>query len=67
MAVTFDFYDMVSKWYEIEMSYQLPYSTQQYSALWVDRAKKQNKCLITTRDLIVMSRKKQSFDIMEFF
>lgn len=54
---TFNFYDMISKWYQIETRYQLPYSSQQYSALWVDRAKKQSKCLITTRDLIIMKKR----------
>lgn len=50
----FDLYDMVSDKYRIEARYVLPYSSQQYSGLWVDRAKKESKCLILNRELAVM-------------
>ena len=35
--------------YKIENRHVIPYSTQQYTALWVDRAKKAKKCLILNR------------------
>lgn len=49
----FNFYDLVKNKYDITMRYVLPYSTEQYSALWVDRAKKQEKCLILNRELTI--------------
>lgn len=49
----FNFYDLIKAKYHIAARYVLPYSTQQYSALWVDRAKKQNKCLILNRELTI--------------
>lgn len=52
----FDLYDMVNDKYRISARYVIPYSTQQYSALWVDRAKKENKCLILNRELIILGR-----------
>ncbi len=39
--------------YEIEMRYILPYSTQQYNAQMVEKAKKEKVCLVLNRDLIV--------------
>jgi hypothetical protein len=53
----FDLYDMLSDKYRIEARYVLPYSSQQYTGLWVDRAKKENKCLILNRELMVLIRK----------
>lgn len=53
----FDFYETLSSNYKIETRYVLPYSTQQYSALWVERAKKENKCLILNRELTVLIRR----------
>ena len=52
----FDFDKMLPK-YEIEMRYILPYSTQQYNAQMVDKAKEENKCLCINRDLIVWKLK----------
>jgi hypothetical protein len=49
----FDLHMEIHDKYEIENRYVIPYSTQQYSALWVDRAKKANKCLILNRELVV--------------
>jgi len=43
--------------YEIEMRYILPYSTQQYNAQMVERAKAEKKCLGLNRDLIVWNKK----------
>lgn len=42
--------------YKVDEEYDLPYSTQQYSGLWVDRAKKNKKNLITTRYLTIFKR-----------
>lgn len=53
----FDLYDMISDKYRIETRYVIPYSTQQYTALWVDRTKKENKCLILNRELTVLVRR----------
>lgn len=53
----FDLYDMVSDKYRIETRYVIPYSTQQYTGLWVDRSKKENKCLILNRELMVLTRR----------
>lgn len=53
----FDLYDELSDSYKIETRYVLPYSTQQYTGLWVDRAKKENKCLILNRELTVLVRR----------
>jgi hypothetical protein len=53
----FDLYDMMSDKYRIETRYVIPYSTQQYTALWVDRAKEKNKCLILNRELMVFVRR----------
>lgn len=49
----FDLYDMLSDKYRIEMRYVIPYSTQQYSALWVDRTKEKKQCLILNRELTI--------------
>ena len=48
----FDFDRMLNK-YEIEIRYILPYSSQQYNAQMVDRAKEEKKCLALHRDLII--------------
>lgn len=53
----FDLYDMVSDKYRIETRYVIPYSTQQYTPLWVERAKKENKCLILNRELAILVRR----------
>lgn len=53
----FDLYSELDDKYRIETRYVLPYSTQQYTALWVERAKKENKCLILNRELMVLKRK----------
>ena len=50
----FDF-DKMLPGYKIEMRYILPYSTQQYNAQMVDKAKESNHCLCLNRDLIVWS------------
>ncbi len=39
----FELYSSIKDKYDIEARYVLPYSSQQYSGLWVDRAKAQNK------------------------
>jgi DNA modification methylase len=49
----FELHEALKNKYQIENRYVIPYSTQQYSALWVDRAKKANKCLILNRELVV--------------
>jgi len=49
----FEFYDSIKDKYNIETRYVMPYSTEQYSAFWVDRAKKQNKQLILNRELTI--------------
>lgn len=53
----FDFYKYMSDRYNIETRYVLPYSTQQYTGLWVNRAKQQKKALILNRELIVLRNK----------
>jgi DNA modification methylase len=53
----FDMYDILKDKYRINIRYVIPYSTQQYSGLWVERAKKFNKCLILNRELMVLQRK----------
>lgn len=50
----FQLYESLSDKYTIEARYVLPYSTQQYTGLWVDRAKKERKCLILNRELMVL-------------
>jgi len=50
----FNLYDKVGNKYKIETRYVIPYSTQQYTALWVERSKKENKCLILNRELMVL-------------
>jgi len=49
----FKFDKMLDGIYEIEMRYILPYSTQQYNAQMVERAKSENVCLGLNRDLVV--------------
>ena len=49
----FELYEILKDKYKIENRYVIPYSTQQYTALWVDRAKKAKKCLILNRELVV--------------
>jgi hypothetical protein len=51
----FDFYSMLPG-YIIEMRYILPYSTQQYNAQMVEKAKAERKCLGLNRDLVVWRR-----------
>ena len=48
----FDFDKMLSK-YRIAARYILPYSTQQYNAQMVEKAKKAQQCLVLHRDLVV--------------
>jgi len=52
----FDFAQMFSKHYRIIMRYILPYSTQQYNAQMVDKAKELGHCLCLNRDLVVWGR-----------
>ena len=52
----FDFAKMLPD-YKIEMRYILPYSTQQYNAQMVEKAKEGKHCLCLNRDLIVWSLK----------
>lgn len=54
---TFELYKMLEPNYSIIARYVLPYSSQQYSGLWVDRAKKYKKCLILNRELTVFGLK----------
>lgn len=49
----FNFHVILSKWYEIEMRYILPYSTEQYHPQNIIKAKEENKCLVLNRDLII--------------
>ena len=44
---------MLHSKYEIEMRYILPYSTQQYNAQMVEKAKDEKVCLVLHRDLII--------------
>lgn len=53
----FDFATMFSTKYEIAMRYILPYSTQQYNAQMVEKAKTENKCLALNRDLVIWKLK----------
>jgi DNA modification methylase len=53
----FELWGSLNKSYYIEARYVIPYSTQQYTALWVERAKKANKCLILNRELTVLRRR----------
>ena len=50
---SFDFYDMLKDKYKITARYILPYSTQQYNAQMVEKAKEKNIALVNHRDLIV--------------
>jgi len=54
----FKFHEILCKNYFIEMRYILPYSTQQYNAQMVNKAKKENKCLVLNRDLVIWRLKK---------
>jgi len=54
----FDFNSMLSSKYRIKMRYILPYSTQQYNAQMVEKAKETNECLVINRDLVVWERNK---------
>lgn len=47
------FHGMLFNNYIVEARYILPYSTQQYNAQMVEKAKKEKKCLVNHRDLIV--------------
>jgi len=49
----FKFDKMLYDKYEIEMRYILPYSTQQYNAQMVEKAKEEKICLVLNRDLII--------------
>ena len=53
----FDMYDILNNDYRIETRYVIPYSTQQYTGLWVDRAKNEKKCLVLNRELTVWIRR----------
>jgi len=50
---TFELYKLLQNKYHIIARYVLPYSSQQYTGLWVDRAKEQHKCLILNRELTI--------------
>lgn len=52
----FDFHQMVGPRYRIAMRYILPYSTQQYNAQIVEKAKETRHCLCLHRDLVVWER-----------
>lgn len=52
----FDMYDALRNKYRIETRYVIPYSTQQYTALWVERSKSEQKCLILNRELMILKR-----------
>lgn len=49
----FKFNEILKEKYEIEMRYILPYSTQQYNAQMVEKAKREKLCLTINRDLVV--------------
>ena len=49
----FELYNDIKDKYKIEARYVLPYSTEQYSGLWVNRAKEKNQALILNRELTV--------------
>lgn len=49
----FDFDKMLTGKYDIEMRYILPYSSQQYNAQMVEKAKAENKTLGLNRDLVI--------------
>lgn len=51
-----EFYKLINRYYKVESRYVIPYSTQQYSGLWVDRAKENRRCFILNRELTVFSR-----------
>lgn len=56
---TFELYTLLQEKYHIKARYVLPYSTQQYTGLWVDRAKEQHKCLILNRELTIFEINKE--------
>ena len=49
----FEFDKMLQDKYKIEIRYILPYSTQQYNAQMVEKAKTKGTCLVLHRDLVV--------------
>ena len=53
----FELYKLLEAKYGITARYVLPYSSQQYTGLWVDRAKKKRKCLILNRELTIFGLK----------
>ncbi|MBA7653448.1 hypothetical protein ES703_61297 [subsurface metagenome] len=53
----FDFHGILNDKYKIKMRYILPYSTQQYNAQIVNKAKELKECLILNRDLIIWELK----------
>jgi DNA modification methylase len=55
----FDFHLMMQKNYEIEARYILPYSSQQYNAQMVEKAKEKKQCLVLHRDLVVWKNKEE--------
>lgn len=54
----FDFHAMIGPAYRIAARYILPYTTQQYNAQQVEKAKEVNRCLCLHRDLVVWERVK---------
>ena len=50
----FDLYDMASDKYKIEARYVIPYSTEQYRATMVEKAKENKYCLILNRELTIL-------------
>lgn len=52
-----DFHQMVCQNYRIEKRYDLPYSSEQYNAQMVEKAKERNVALNLLRDLVVWRRK----------
>ena len=53
----FDLYDDISDKYKIETRYVIPYSTEQYRATMVEKAKENKYCLILNRELTVFKLK----------
>lgn len=53
----FRFHELLMKHYRIEMRYILPYTTQQFTAYMVVKAKNEKTCIILHRDLVIWKLK----------
>lgn len=53
----FDLYSLVMQKYNIEARYVIPYSTEQYRATMVEKAKENKYCLILNRELTIFKLK----------